>query len=226
LFNIDFRLDEFTIVIIFVEIDYIMRFCRISPSTLIQSVKLGQTFMLSCVNLMQPWADAIVEGYLPILARSFPVRKRGIIGIASTNGMDGVFLETLSDEDLKLAEKHLAFDKVIGSVRVDNCIEVRWANFWNEVQKIGGRNLYQFYPSNFLPMNDPIYIWVFSCPVRFRKPLTKISKGISWSSAEEDAEAMKPSMQKVTFWKKANYERFKEINRLLREDLAPPIKLH
>ena len=136
-----------------------------------------------CINLFQPWADAAVDGRLPVLARRFPISRRGRVGIAATEGMDGVFLELLTDRELTMAEKYLRFGCAIGSVKIDDCLEVTRKSCWKDLEDLAGRPATKFYPAHMMPRAGRIYFWVLSDPRRFRIPVKLLKRGITWSRA-------------------------------------------
>jgi len=166
-----------------------------------------------CVNLFQPWADAVVQGLLPLLARRFPIKLRGKVGVAATNGFDSIILNQLTVNDMELAAETLAFGCVIGHVFVDDCIEVSRAKCWEKVAEIAGSRVARFYPVHLMPQTEKAFLWTLSNPARYARPIRVISPGITWSSASLPNERRLAAETDRQFWKEY------DVTPFLRENL-------
>jgi len=174
---------------------------------------------ISCLNLFQPWADAVIDGRLPVLLRRFSTQHRDKIGIAATEGFDGVFFGLLTDQDLSLAESCLSFGLAIGSVDVVDCYDVSKKSCWKELNRLAGRRAAHFYPAHLIPDSDRVFFWILANPKRFRNPLVLSSKGVSWSKAKTPLKVRHAQVQKNrTFWrlyKPAQYLRLNDEVRII-----------
>lgn len=178
-----------------------------------------KTEMISCVNLFQPWADAIVEGKLPILIRTFPINKRGKIGIAAMEKFDAVVFIMLSDRELRAAEESLSFGSVIGLVEIRECIPVHFKEASNVLTELIGETNANFYPAHLIPRRDRVFFWILANPSRLDKPVRIKSKGITWSTAEIQRSRSRSRSKRKSFWDCFPIEKLLEFNSLYRAEV-------
>jgi hypothetical protein len=138
---------------------------------------------IDCINLFQPWADAIVSQHIPVLIRRFRILKRGCIGIAATERIDDIFLTHLTDIELKIAEKYLKFGSVIGTVDIEDCIKIDNKNIFGALKTVVDKIDYDFYPAHLVIQEPPVYFWIVKNPIQFKTPVPLERIGIRWSRA-------------------------------------------
>ncbi len=167
--------------------------------------------MLSCINLKQPWADAIVEGMLPILIRTFSVAKRGQVGIAATSRLDKQYKNMMCEEDIYFAEDRLLFDCVIGKVEITNCVKISREEAARTVQEYNDSPARLTYPSHYIPKTKVAYLWSFERPIRLEIPLEITKKNLTWSQTNcEPIKTKKP--QKQSYWSNMDLSRYNDQN--------------
>lgn len=131
---------------------------------------------------MQPWADEIVKGNLPILIRTFTSHHRGRIYIVASTAMDKNDLYNI--EDYKLLQYYIETQgHAIGSVDLVDVIKVKKDDLEDIMKKIM-RKKFDNYPPHFIPeprKDDSLFIWIFRDPKKWEKGIHIDSKGgISW----------------------------------------------
>lgn len=172
--------------------------------------------ILNCFNLYQPWADAVVEGRLPVLIRRINTSYRGRVGVASTQGMDAVVLCLLIDQDLLgMAEKRLVFDRAIGTVSIDSTMPVKGTEVLSRLSEMVTKREFEFYPYHLIPRDNRVYFWVLSKQRRFSKPILLKSKGIVWSKAIEHRSGR--MFRGTSFWQGFPEKRYVDSNKRLRK---------
>lgn len=175
---------------------------------------------ITCVNLFQPWADAIIHGKLPILARSFSTSIRGTVGIAATEGFDGILLAQFKTRDLTLAENTLTFGRAIGTAEIIDCQGVRRESCWRELECKVGRTAAQFYPAHLMPQSDELFFWTLANPKRFAAPRKLAAKGITWSRVSYSPKPKGNHLSKDhTFWGQYNLDTYIRLNKEMRRAL-------
>ena len=132
---------------------------------------------------MQPWADEIVKGNLPILVRTFNTHHRGRIYIVASTAMDKNDLYSI--EDYKLLQYYIETQgHAIGSVDLVDVIKVKKNDLKEKVISLMGKKGISSYPPHFIPeprKDDSLFIWIFRDPKKWKKAIPIDAKGgISW----------------------------------------------
>ena len=138
------------------------------------------------------------------------------MGIASTQGMDGIIFGILSDLDLKNAEEALIFGKVLGTVEIEDCRCVQWDKIWDELSNEIKPSDAAFYPYHMIPKCDKVYFWTLSNPSRLKNAIDISPKAMTWSLTEIDDSDLAMQNEDSPFWKNFPFEKWLQLNRSIR----------
>jgi hypothetical protein len=144
-------------------------------------------------NLVQPWAQKVVDGELPFLVRSVNTKKRGRVAVISTSKFDAVVAAKMTYKALERLESEFAFTSVLGTVLIADVREVALDGVLEELGRLGGEEYMHQYPQHFIPSGPKtrkLFIWFLEDPMkvtprRLRRRLiqnwTRLDKGVSMS---------------------------------------------
>lgn len=119
-------------------------------------------------NLVQPWAQKVVEGNLPYLVRSINTKKRERVAVISTSKFDAVVAKTMRYKALERLESDFAFNSILGTVVIADVRETALENVLEELRRLGGETYMNQYPRHFIPAglkSRKVYIWILRNPV-------------------------------------------------------------
>lgn len=138
--------------------------------------------ILRVMSLLQPWADKVVVGELPILIRSFGTGLRCRIGIYATYSLDRAYRHII-------IKRLLNFGMIIGSVKIKNCIKTRRDKALEKMREIGGKDIVKEYPRHWIPDANPLYLWEFSEQKKWVSPKKLHQRiGRAWTIVELEDE--------------------------------------
>jgi hypothetical protein len=134
--------------------------------------------------LDQPWADAVVEGLLPVLIQTVDTTKRDRLLVISTSGLDGEYVAGLDAGGLARAKDLLRYRCVVGSVEIDRVEAVDGVDALPKLVEIAGEEARDFYPKHLLRAVDPnrtAYLWVLVNPIKVSQVIPHVHRAARWT---------------------------------------------
>ena len=143
---------------------------------------------MKAITVKQPWASLIVEGIKDIENRTWKTNFRGRVlvhaGMAKTSGLMARYLSY--DQHIEFRKKvgysGLDFLEplgcIIGSVEIVDCVI-------NHPSILAEKTINKTYwkdGKNYIEKVKPIYNWVLSNPIKFKKPISAKGKLSFWES--------------------------------------------
>lgn len=94
-------------------------------------------------KLFQPWATHVVRGKLHLLVRSFSTTRRERVAVIATEGIDGVWLQTATEDDIRDVSRRIG---AVGSVAIVNCIKINEQDVKQQLVDLSGNDYWDYYP--------------------------------------------------------------------------------
>jgi len=131
-------------------------------------------------KLLRPWADDVAEGRIRFLVRDLRTNVRGRVGIVATKGFDSVWLAQQKKAGILVSLGDIG---VIGSVNIDDCLEVKVGEIKKELESLGGKEYWDYYPKHLLRgglVDDRAFIWSLNAARKWKRSVFKTNRAICW----------------------------------------------
>lgn len=125
------------------------------------------------IKMHLPWSDEVVKGNFPILIRTIHTNIRGLIWIMASQSFDPYALR----QGYSIESYENLFGKIIGTIEIVKIESVPKTMIMKRLLSDVNKNFSDWYPRNFIPLDNQVYFWYLKNATKFKKPFPMKRKG-------------------------------------------------